>query len=87
VASSCDHGNEPSGSIKGRIFLDQLSVLFSLSKITLLHGINHVYIRDGKIRPSRTKENCIFVDYCYYQYAFLQSIRYFPAEISEILGW
>jgi hypothetical protein len=25
VASSCERGNEPSGSIKGREFLDQLS--------------------------------------------------------------
>jgi hypothetical protein len=25
VAGSCEHGNEPSGSIKGKEFLDQLS--------------------------------------------------------------
>jgi len=31
VASSCEHGNELMGSIKGRIFLDQLNeVKFSL---------------------------------------------------------
>jgi hypothetical protein len=25
VAGSCEHGNEPSGSIKGEVFLDLLS--------------------------------------------------------------
>jgi hypothetical protein len=25
VAACCEHGNEPSGSLKGRIFLDYLS--------------------------------------------------------------
>jgi hypothetical protein len=29
VASSCEHGDEPSGSIKCREFLDQLSVLLA----------------------------------------------------------
>jgi hypothetical protein len=29
VASSCEHGDEPSGSIKCREFLDKLSVLFA----------------------------------------------------------
>jgi hypothetical protein len=28
VAGCCEHGNEPSGCIKGGEFLDQLSVLF-----------------------------------------------------------
>jgi hypothetical protein len=32
VAGFCEHGNEPSGSIKGREFLDQLSVLLSPSQ-------------------------------------------------------
>jgi hypothetical protein len=29
VVSSFEHGNEPSGSIKGREFLDQLSILLA----------------------------------------------------------
>jgi hypothetical protein len=29
VAGSCEHGNEPLGSIKCREFLDQLSVLLA----------------------------------------------------------
>jgi hypothetical protein len=29
VAGFCEHGNEPSGSIKGREFLDWLSVLLA----------------------------------------------------------
>jgi hypothetical protein len=29
VADSCEHGNEPSGSIKGKEFLDQQSVLLA----------------------------------------------------------
>jgi hypothetical protein len=33
---SCDHGNEPSDSIKGGEFLDRLVVSFSR---TLLHGV------------------------------------------------
>jgi hypothetical protein len=44
VAGSCDHGNEPSSSIKGREFLDQLSVLLasqeglcSMDLVGLLH--------------------------------------------------
>jgi hypothetical protein len=37
VAGSCEHGNEPSDSIKGGEFLDYLSVLFIRFSRTLLH--------------------------------------------------
>jgi hypothetical protein len=30
VAGSCEHGNEPLGSLKGREFLDELSVLMAV---------------------------------------------------------
>jgi hypothetical protein len=39
VASSCEQGNEPSGSIKCREFLDELSVLLA-SHEGLLHGVS-----------------------------------------------
>jgi hypothetical protein len=47
VADSCKQSNEPMGSIKGRVFLDELSD-YQLHKRILLHGIscvkyNHIY--------------------------------------------
>jgi hypothetical protein len=42
VAGSCVDGNEPSGSIKGREFLDYLNVL--LTSEGLLHGDSLVII-------------------------------------------
>jgi hypothetical protein len=36
VAGCCEHGNEISGSINGRGFLDYLS---NFSRMTLLHGV------------------------------------------------
>jgi hypothetical protein len=41
VTGSCEHGNKPSGSIKGREFLDYLSVLSFVQEGTLLHGISY----------------------------------------------
>jgi hypothetical protein len=38
VAGSCEHGNEPSDSIKCSKFFDYLSNYISFSKITLFHG-------------------------------------------------
>jgi hypothetical protein len=32
VTGSCEHGNEPSGSVKGGVFLDQLSGCWLLKK-------------------------------------------------------
>jgi len=39
VVGPCEHCNEPSGSIKGEEFLDQLSD-FSFSRRNLFHGIS-----------------------------------------------
>jgi len=39
MEDSCECGNEPSGSINGGIFLDQLGD-YQLLKNTLLHGVN-----------------------------------------------
>jgi hypothetical protein len=36
VAGSCEHGNEPSGSIKGGEFLDYLSVLLAFQDVAIL---------------------------------------------------
>jgi len=33
----CEHSNEPSGSVKGREFLDSLNIRFS--RRTLFHGV------------------------------------------------
>jgi hypothetical protein len=46
VAGSCEHANEPSRSIKGREFLDTVTVSFSR---THLHGINYF----SRFRPPR----------------------------------
>jgi hypothetical protein len=53
VAGSCEHGTEPSGSIKGGEFLDHLSGFLSLMK-DLLQGINLSW---------KTKFEIIFVFY------------------------
>jgi hypothetical protein len=37
MGGSCEHGNEPSGSIKGEEFLDQQSYCFSS---TIFCGVN-----------------------------------------------
>jgi hypothetical protein len=39
VAGSCEHGDEPSDSIKGRDFSTSW-VTVNLSRRTLLHGVN-----------------------------------------------
>jgi hypothetical protein len=39
VAASCEHGNEPSVSIKEGAFIDKLSDLQILNR-TLLHGVS-----------------------------------------------
>jgi hypothetical protein len=39
AAGSCEHGNEPSGSIKLVKFIDQLDD-YQFSRRTLLHGIS-----------------------------------------------
>jgi hypothetical protein len=41
VAGSCEHGNEPSGSIKGGNVLIS-SVTISFSRMTLLNGISYL---------------------------------------------
>jgi hypothetical protein len=38
MAGSCEHGNEPWGSIKCGEFLDYIRVTVSFSRPTLLHG-------------------------------------------------
>jgi hypothetical protein len=40
VADSCEHGDEPSGSVKSGKFLGR--VIISFSRRTLLHGISVV---------------------------------------------
>jgi hypothetical protein len=39
VVGSCECGNEPSGSIKGREFFDYLMTI-RFSRKTVLHGVN-----------------------------------------------
>jgi hypothetical protein len=39
VAGSCEHGNEPSGSIKFGEFLDWAERTLSFLRRTLLHGV------------------------------------------------
>jgi hypothetical protein len=39
VAGSCDHGNEPSGSVKGKGFIDLPSETVNFSTRTLLRGV------------------------------------------------
>jgi hypothetical protein len=41
VAGSCEHGNKPSGSIKGRGFLDKLRN-YQLLESPLLHGTSYI---------------------------------------------
>jgi hypothetical protein len=43
VAGSCEHGNEPSDSIKFGEFLDYLSVLLA-SQERLLHEVSQLYL-------------------------------------------
>jgi hypothetical protein len=44
VAGYCEHGNEPSGSIKCGEFLDKLSVLLASQEgRTLLHGVSWLW--------------------------------------------
>jgi hypothetical protein len=42
MAGACECGEEPSGSIKGGEFLDQLQTV-SFSRRTLLHGVSKYY--------------------------------------------
>jgi hypothetical protein len=51
VADSCVHSNEPSGSVKGGEFLNQLSDCY---KRTLLHRIGYV---DVFVKPLATLLN------------------------------
>jgi len=39
VVGSCEHGNEPSGSIKGRELITS-GVTISFGRRTLLHGVS-----------------------------------------------
>jgi hypothetical protein len=40
MVGSCEHGNEPSGSIKGRDFLTgQMTISFS--RMTILRGVSY----------------------------------------------
>jgi hypothetical protein len=41
VASSCEHGKEPSGSMKGREFFDCLFKYYLFER-TLLNGVSYV---------------------------------------------
>jgi hypothetical protein len=50
VVRSCEHDNEPSGSIKGGEFLEQLSDCHILNKDSS--------VRLGKWRLKRTRGNC-----------------------------
>jgi len=34
VVGSCEHGNEPSGSVKGKELLDQLTINLSMKLVT-----------------------------------------------------
>jgi len=47
VAGSCEHDNQPSGSIKGREFLDCVTISFS--RWTLLHGVIVLISLMGKL--------------------------------------
>jgi hypothetical protein len=47
VAGSCEHGNEPSGSIKGGKFLDELRDYISFSTRNLFNGICSIYFLCG----------------------------------------
>jgi hypothetical protein len=46
VAGSCEHGNEPSGSIKVGEFLDYLN-FYWLSRMTLLHVVIYIKVIDS----------------------------------------
>jgi hypothetical protein len=57
VAGPCEHGNEPSDSIKCWEYLDQMND-YQLLKITLLHGgIMFCCVRCGKVHER--DEKCI----------------------------
>jgi hypothetical protein len=45
VVGSCEHGNEPSGSIKGGEFLRLAEHTISFSRRTLVHGVSR--LRNG----------------------------------------
>jgi hypothetical protein len=48
VASSCEHGNEPSGSIKGGKFLDSLNVLLACQEaLSMLQGLTQRFANCG----------------------------------------
>jgi hypothetical protein len=49
VAGSCEHGNEPSGSLKGRKFLDWVTIGFS--RRTLLRGDKLVKLMGEMRKP------------------------------------
>jgi hypothetical protein len=45
VAGSCEDGNEPSGSIKGEVFLEKLTKSFR--KRALFRGFRHTFHNNG----------------------------------------
>jgi hypothetical protein len=62
VAGSCEHGNDPSGSIKGKEFLDWATVSFSR---TLLHVISALVVNTVNSYNHIQAEICLGISlYC-----------------------